>query len=194
MFKQNEKCIAQIAEYIPRACRGMQLQEAKRLEKKIALYIDDGCDAAVLNAAFAPALNSHTRESFFRASQHLRMKGSDDRANHSRHVLWLPHVLVRQTGPAYSVCRHSLRAAPLCDGRSLVISPDMIADFRAQPFADASFPIGVCDPPHQERVGENAWMGKKYGRLNKKTWRDDLRAGFKKAFLVLRPYGVLIFK
>ncbi|HBK0857102.1 TPA: hypothetical protein H5076_002964 [Escherichia coli] len=57
MFKQNEKAIAQIADYIPRACRGMQLQEAKaRLEKKIALYIDDGCDAAVLNAAFAPAL------------------------------------------------------------------------------------------------------------------------------------------
>lgn len=44
----------------------VQLQEAKaRLEKKIALYIDDGCDAAVLNAAFAPALNCHTRESFF---------------------------------------------------------------------------------------------------------------------------------
>ena len=66
MFKQNEKSIAQIAEYIPRACRDMQLQEAKaRLEKKIALYIDDGCAAAVLNAAFAPALNSHTRKSFF---------------------------------------------------------------------------------------------------------------------------------
>lgn len=42
MFKQNEKAIAQIADYIPRACRGMQLQEAKaRLEKKIALYIDE---------------------------------------------------------------------------------------------------------------------------------------------------------
>lgn len=66
MFKQNEKAISQIAEYIPRACRGMQLQEAKaRLEKKIALYTDDGCDVAVLNAAFASALNSHTRESFF---------------------------------------------------------------------------------------------------------------------------------
>ncbi|UIV47829.1 hypothetical protein H6S10_09030 [Escherichia coli] len=65
MFKQNEKAIAQIADYIPRACRGMQLQEAKARGKKIALYIDDGCDAAVLNAAFAPALNSHTRESFF---------------------------------------------------------------------------------------------------------------------------------
>ncbi|GDU98710.1 hypothetical protein [Escherichia coli] len=75
MFKQNEKTIAQIADYIPRACRGMQLQEAKaRLEKKIALYIDDGCDAAVLNAAFAPALNSHTREAFFRASQRRSVK------------------------------------------------------------------------------------------------------------------------
>lgn len=66
MFKQNEKAISQIAEYIPRACRGMQLQEAKaRLEKKIALYTDDGCDVAFLNAEFASALNSHTRESFF---------------------------------------------------------------------------------------------------------------------------------
>ncbi len=57
----------------------------------------------------------------------------------------------------------------LCDGRSLVISPDIIADFRALPFADASFPIVVFDPPHLERVGENARMGKKYGRLNKDT-------------------------
>jgi SAM-dependent methyltransferase len=37
-------------------------------------------------------------------------------------------------------------------------------------------------------------MGKKYGRLNKETWRDDLRAGFAEAFRVLRPHGVLIFK
>lgn len=57
MFKQNEKAIAQIADYIPRACRGMQLQEAKaRLEKKIALYIDDGCDSAVLNAGLKHAM------------------------------------------------------------------------------------------------------------------------------------------
>lgn len=80
----------------------------------------------------------------------------------------------------------------LCDGRSLVISPDIIADFRALPFADASFPIVVFDPPHLERVGENAWMGKKYGRLNKDTWRDDLHAGFKEAFRVLWTHGVLI--
>lgn len=82
----------------------------------------------------------------------------------------------------------------LCDGRRLVISPDVIADFRALPFADNTFPVVVFDPPHLERVGENAWMGKKYGRLNKETWRDDLRAGFAEAFRVLRPHGVLIFK
>ncbi|MDU1358093.1 MAG: SAM-dependent methyltransferase [Citrobacter freundii] len=80
------------------------------------------------------------------------------------------------------------------DGRRLVISPDLIADFRALPFADESFPVVVFDPPHLERVGQSAWMGKKYGRLNKKTWRSDLRAGFKEAFRVLWPHGVLIFK
>ena len=57
----------------------------------------------------------------------------------------------------------------LCDGRRLVISPDLIADFRALPFADESFPVVVFDPPHLERVGQSAWMGKKYGRLNKKN-------------------------
>lgn len=82
----------------------------------------------------------------------------------------------------------------LCDGRSLVISPDVIADFRALPFADSSFPVVVFDPPHLERVGDNAWMGKKYGKLNRETWRNDLRAGFREAFRVLRPHVVLIFK
>lgn len=70
----------------------------------------------------------------------------------------------------------------LCDGRRLVIRPDLIADFRALPFANNSFPVVVFDPPHLERVGDNAWMGKKDGRLNKETWRDDLRAGFAEAF------------
>ncbi|ELA2979982.1 TPA: hypothetical protein MI731_12740 [Klebsiella pneumoniae] len=78
MFKQNEKSIAQIAEHIPRACRGMQLQEAKALlENKIALYTDDGCDTAVLNAAFASALNSHTRESFFSCTAEQLREGAD---------------------------------------------------------------------------------------------------------------------
>lgn len=82
----------------------------------------------------------------------------------------------------------------LSDGRQLVISPDQIADFRNLPFADGSFGIVVFDPPHLERVGPNGWQGKKYGRLDKATWRDDLRAGFSEAFRVLWPHGVLIFK
>lgn len=82
----------------------------------------------------------------------------------------------------------------LCDERRLVICPDVIVDFRAVPLADATFPVVVFDPPHLERVGDNVWMGKKYGRLNRSTWRDDLRAGFAEAFRVLRPHGVLIFK
>jgi len=82
----------------------------------------------------------------------------------------------------------------LCDGRRLVISPDVIADFRALPFADDTFSVTVFDPPHLERVGPNGWQGKKYGKLNRDTWRDDLRAGFAEAFRVLRPHGVLIFK
>ncbi|MCG8709219.1 class I SAM-dependent methyltransferase [Brenneria sp. 4F2] len=82
----------------------------------------------------------------------------------------------------------------LCDGRSLVINPDIIADFRSLPFTDESFPVVVFDPPHLERAGENGWMRKKYGALNPDTWRDDLRAGFSEAFRVLRPLGVLVFK
>lgn len=79
------------------------------------------------------------------------------------------------------------------NGRRLIISPDIIADFRALSFADASFSMVVLDPPHLESVGDNAWMGKKYGRLNKDAWRDDSRQRFKEAFRVLRPHGVLIF-
>ncbi len=63
----------------------------------------------------------------------------------------------------------------LCDGRRLFISPDLIADFRALPFSDSSFPVAVFDPPHLERMGQSAWMGKKYGRLNKKTWRSHIQ-------------------
>lgn len=82
----------------------------------------------------------------------------------------------------------------LCDGRQLVISPDVIADFRRLPFSDNSFAQVVFDPPHLERAGENGWMRKKYGALDKATWRDDIAAGFLEAFRVLRPHGTLVFK
>ncbi len=79
-----------------------------------------------------------------------------------------------------------VQSSTLCDSRALHIHLDVIADFRVLPFADASFPVVVFDPPYLGRVGENAWMGKKYSRLNKYTWRDDLHSGFAEAFRVLR--------
>jgi SAM-dependent methyltransferase len=82
----------------------------------------------------------------------------------------------------------------LCDGRALSIAPDVEMDFRDLPFADDSFRVVIFDPPHLSNVGENAWMGKKYGRLDRHMWRDDLRAGFAECFRVLAPSGVLIFK
>lgn len=80
----------------------------------------------------------------------------------------------------------------LCDGRKLVIRPDVVGDFREMPFADGLFRLVVFDPPHLLRAGENSWLAKKYGRLSKESWRDDLRCGFAECFRVLRPHGVLV--
>ena len=82
----------------------------------------------------------------------------------------------------------------LCDGRSLSIRPDMEMDFRALPFEDGAFRVVIFDPPHLVRVGDKAWMGKKYGKLDPLNWREDLRAGFAECFRVLADHGVLIFK
>lgn len=82
----------------------------------------------------------------------------------------------------------------LCDGRSLEVKPDVLLDFRDLPFDDGSFSMVVFDPPHLRRAGESGWQCKKYGVLNRDTWRDDLAAGFREAFRVLRQNGTLIFK
>lgn len=67
--KQTKKAIAIIAEYLQRASRNEQLQEAKiRLDKKMVLLSDnENCDQGMLMAAFVPAMTSHTREKFFEA-------------------------------------------------------------------------------------------------------------------------------
>jgi hypothetical protein len=82
----------------------------------------------------------------------------------------------------------------LCDGRELHINPDVEMDFRNLPYPDETFRLVIFDPPHLVRVGENAWMGKKYGKLDPNTWADDIRSGFAECFRVLHPNGVLIFK
>ena len=51
----------------------------------------------------------------------------------------------------------------------------------------------MFDPPHLEHVGENAWMKKKYGRLED-NWPQMLHDGFRECMRVLKPDGVLIFK
>lgn len=81
----------------------------------------------------------------------------------------------------------------LCDGRALEVKPDIIADFRAMPFADNAFHLVVFDPPHLKRLGNTSWLAKKYGRLLP-TWEDDIKAGFAECWRVLAPKGTLIFK
>lgn len=82
----------------------------------------------------------------------------------------------------------------LCDGRKLEIAPDIIADFRRMPFDDNTFKIVIFDPPHLINAGENSWLAKKYGKLSKESWRNDIKQGFNECMRVLDVYGVLIFK
>jgi len=81
----------------------------------------------------------------------------------------------------------------LCDGRTLNVSPDIIADFTNMPFEDNQFHLVVFDPPHLKSIGESSWMAKKYGRLPS-NWKDVLRDGFNECMRVLKPNGVLVFK
>jgi len=82
----------------------------------------------------------------------------------------------------------------LCDGRELSIKPDIMGDFRKIPFKDDYFDMVVFDPPHLKNIGESSWMAKKYGVLNKDTWKEDIKQGFRECMRVLKPCGTLIFK
>lgn len=81
----------------------------------------------------------------------------------------------------------------LCDGRTLNVHPDVIADFRNMPFEDESFYMVVFDPPHLLKAGDESWLAKKYGKLTS-TWQDDIQQGFTECMRVLKPNGTLIFK
>jgi SAM-dependent methyltransferase len=77
--------------------------------------------------------------------------------------------------------------------RTLVIDPDIQADFTDLPFPSDNFALVVFDPPHLIRNGRKGWLAKKYGKLEG-DWREELRRGFAECFRVLRPEGILIFK
>ena len=65
----------------------------------------------------------------------------------------------------------------LCDGRTLVIEPDVEMDFRDMPYPDNTFNLVVFDPPHLIYAGEKSWLAQKYGVLPKE-WQPYLKAGF----------------
>jgi len=81
----------------------------------------------------------------------------------------------------------------LCDGRKLIIKPDIIGDFKEIPFPDNTFKLAVFDPPHLVRAGENSWLAKKYGKLND-SWPQEIKQGFDECMRVIEPYGILVFK
>lgn len=79
--------------------------------------------------------------------------------------------------------------------RRVVIQPDVQADFRNLPFANGSFSLVVFDPPHikANRTSKDSRMAINYGTLGF-GWREDLAAGFRECFRVLKTDGVLVFK
>lgn len=77
--------------------------------------------------------------------------------------------------------------------RTLDVDPDVIADFTAMPFEDNTFELVVFDPPHLIRLGDTAWLKKKYGKL-KDDWPKMIHDGFWECMRVLKPFGTLIFK
>lgn len=81
----------------------------------------------------------------------------------------------------------------LCDGRTLNVNPDIIADFRNMPFEDETFYLVVFDPPHLLKAGEDSWLAKKYGKLDD-LWQFDIQQGFNECMRVLKKNGTLIFK
>lgn len=82
----------------------------------------------------------------------------------------------------------------LTTGHVINVSPDVVADFRNLPFKDETFYHVVFDPPHLLHAGESSWLAKKYGRLNKETWSQDLKQGFDECMRVLKTNGTLVFK
>lgn len=74
------------------------------------------------------------------------------------------------------------------------VQPDLVADFRHMPFEDASFKMVIYDPPHLTSGSEKSVINKKYGLLNKQTWKQDVVDGFNECWRVLEENGVLIFK
>jgi SAM-dependent methyltransferase len=80
------------------------------------------------------------------------------------------------------------------NARNFSCKPDVLADFRDMPYVSGRFKLVVFDPPHFYSLGDKSYMGIKYGKLNKESWKEDIRKGFSECFRVLKDDGILIFK
>ena len=77
--------------------------------------------------------------------------------------------------------------------RFITVNHDVVSDFTDMPFPDNTFYLVVFDPPHLLKVGENAWLKKKYGKLPE-DWPRLIHDGFRECMRVLKPNGTLVFK
>lgn len=74
------------------------------------------------------------------------------------------------------------------------VRPDVIVDFREMPFENETFSLILFDPPHIFKRNNDGLIAKKYGHLNRDTWKDDIKKGFAECWRVLRDGGILVFK
>lgn len=99
-----------------------------------------------------------------------------------------------KNNPLVEFCDIRNEIIEFSDERFLNINPNTVADFRKLPFKDNSYHLVIFDPPHLIKVGDNAWLKHKYGKLNEETWQEDLSQGFNECYRVLKQNGTLIFK
>ena len=98
-----------------------------------------------------------------------------------------------KNNPDVEFCDNRELHTTLCDARKLDIKPDTFAVFTALPFPDNTFYHIVFDPPHLQKVGDNAWLRKKYGKMDA-DWQSFIHDSFVELMRVLKPNGTLIFK
>ena len=78
--------------------------------------------------------------------------------------------------------------------RTLEINPDLVLDFTDMKFPDECFYFVVFDPPHLINCGKNSWLAKKYGKLDKDTWKETLSKGLSECLRVVKPGCVVAMK
>lgn len=78
--------------------------------------------------------------------------------------------------------------------RTWGVHPDVIGDFRHIPFPDNRFALVVFDPPHVTHGSDASIINSKYGRLDRETWKADIKAGLRECLRVCKVGGFVNFK